>query len=95
MFSKKAKSELKLNFCPFCGADAELIEVDVGQFVVRCTQCNSSGDYYGTELGARSAWDDRRGYNKKKILQLIAFDIFLAVVYFCLSVLIIGIIKLF
>ena len=59
-----SKNENKLNPCPFCGSDAEFVEVDVGQFVIRCTQCNASGDYYGTELGARAAWDDRRGYLK-------------------------------
>ena len=89
------EKKYKLELCPFCGSDAELVEIDEGQFCVRCTQCNASGDYYGTELGARASWNDRRGFYKKKILQTMAFDVVVAVVYFSLLLLILGIIKMF
>ena len=93
--TKLPKNKSKLDICPFCGSDAELVEIDVGQFCVRCKQCNSSTDYYGTELGARASWDDRRGYNKKRIARSIAFDFIVAGIYVGIVLLLYGITKLF
>ena len=67
-----AKDKIELDICPFCGSDAELIEIDEDQFCVRCNRCNSSTDYYFTELGAQAAWNVRIIDEKIKLINTVS-----------------------
>lgn len=81
------KDKIILDICPFCGSDAELVEVDVDCIVVRCKECNASGDYYASESVARSVWNDRRGYYKKRLLSGIAGGLSSILVIFIIGML--------
>lgn len=61
----KIKNKKKVNIlpCPFCNSKSELLEVDQGQFMVRCLACDASTDWYsGTEAEreACKAWNKRK-----------------------------------
>lgn len=76
------KNKSKLQPCPFCGSDAELIEVDEYVYCVSCKQCNASTDYLDTQLGAVASWQDRSVYERKLFFRYLFVYIVLTIVYF-------------
>ena len=85
----KNKKKTKIRRCPFCGSDAELIEVESGQFTVVCTCCQASTGYYSNndpfylvddydnpEDAALDAWNNRFKYEWKIFFQLMLDFVF-------------------
>ncbi len=59
-------TEQKLLPCPFCGGEAEAIQVYATEWYVECTKCPCTmiGGYY-TEEEAIEAWNTRVGEVEK------------------------------
>lgn len=92
MPKKKIK---ELDICPFCGSDAELIPIDERLFCVRCTECNATTEYLGTEQGARASWNDRRRYHEKRFCLLLLETLSVSVVAGVIFGVILGIVSCF
>lgn len=47
--------------CPFCaGARAEVVEVDVGAWMVECMECHTTGPIGKSTAAAEERWNDRQ-----------------------------------
>ena len=64
--------EEKLKPCPFCGGEAELINIDAARvngicnpITVRCKECNCNVNWFCKEQKAIEVWN-RRTSNEKK-----------------------------
>ena len=52
----------KLEPCPFCGGQAELVHMRSGDDIVRCTSCRArTRQYHENENGPIAAWNRRDG----------------------------------
>ena len=49
--------------CPFCAGDrVELVEVDVGAWMVECMECHATGPIGKSMTQAEQQWNDRQLY---------------------------------
>lgn len=49
--------------CPFCaGARAEVVEVDVGAWMIECRDCHATGPVSESMTKAEERWNDREFY---------------------------------
>lgn len=58
-------NEVKLKPCPFCGGEAEIIDV-YGEYGVMCKECNAGTESAGTMDDAAKIWNERYGHETYK-----------------------------
>lgn len=53
-----------MKHCPFCGAEAEIVVLDNGNFGVACMECSCNIGQYHDKQDAAKAWNTR--YQQKR-----------------------------